>query len=445
METYLLLRSNKQSGPYTFEQLVNLGLKPYDLVWVEGKSAAWRYPSEVDLLKSYAPGTEEQPYDRFYKKAEEEKPADKPVETVVNRPVKERTEEIPFLPVENKIPTPRKVFVSMPGNGTFKKPAQVVTATAPVVEPKPVIKEQKVEQEKTEPKPVPVTEATSKPILAQKKIVNEEPVLNEKYSESLDDIKRRYTETYLNRKKRSGWSWTSTHTSIAQVFGGAIFFCLLVVVVYRNFSGDESSLSRTTVLQPNKKDVNKTPNQAATTSTATLPAENKVSNKLKAKKQQEVKTDMNPQDESLATVPVLEKNEETTNAKDYPILVNSPLPEKKVELPAEEVKPKARPVNIRKMVNVSANNYRQMAFGGVKNLELTVNNDSKFALERVIVELQYLKPSEQPIKTERVVFNSIGAGDSKTLRIPDYLRGVKVAYRVVDIESSQYERQTAGL
>jgi hypothetical protein len=78
------------------------------------------------------------------------------------------------------------------------------------------------------------------------------------------------------------------------------------------------------------------------------------------------------------------------------------------------------------------------------NLELTVNNDSKFDLEKVIIELQYLKPSEQPIKTEKIVFSSIEANGSKTLKIPDYLRGVKVAYRVMGIESSQYERQIAA-
>ena len=442
METYLLLRSNKQSGPYTFQQLVNLGLKPYDLVWVEGKSAAWRYPSEVDMLKSYAPTTEEQPFDRFYKKSEEKQLEEVTQEKVISKPVKETKEETPVLSVENKIPTSKKVFVSMPGNGTVKKPAVVATTTAPVPEPRPVMKEEKIEQKRAEPKPVPIIEETNVPVLKDQRIVKEQPVLDEKYSESLDDIKKRYAETYLNRKKRSGW--TSTHTSIAQVFGGAIFFCLLVVVVYKNFSGDESSLSRTTVIQPNKKDTNKTPGQTATNNpTTTPPAENKAANKLRENKQPVINNSDPQPDESLATVPVVEKNEETVNATDYSILVNTP--EKKVELPAEEVKPKARPVNIHRLVNVRANKYRQMAFGGVKDLELTVNNDSKFALDKVIVELQYLKPSEQPIKTERVVFNSIGAGDSKTLRIPDYLRGVKIAYRVLDIESSQQERQTAGL
>src|SRR4051812_38115465 len=70
MNKYLLLRDNKQSGPYTVPEIIAKGIKPYDLVWLEGKSAAWRYPSEVEDLKAYAPTVEEQPFDRFYKRPE---------------------------------------------------------------------------------------------------------------------------------------------------------------------------------------------------------------------------------------------------------------------------------------------------------------------------------------------------------------------------------------
>ena len=69
MNKYLLLRDNKQTGPYTVEELVKKGIKPYDLVWLDGRSAAWRYPSEIDELKAFAPVVEEQPYDRFYKRS----------------------------------------------------------------------------------------------------------------------------------------------------------------------------------------------------------------------------------------------------------------------------------------------------------------------------------------------------------------------------------------
>src|SRR5687767_1655369 len=70
MNKYLLLRDNKQSGPYTVPELIEKGIKPYDLVWHDGKSISWRYPSEIEELKAYAPVVEEQPFDRFYKKPE---------------------------------------------------------------------------------------------------------------------------------------------------------------------------------------------------------------------------------------------------------------------------------------------------------------------------------------------------------------------------------------
>jgi hypothetical protein len=73
MNRYLLLRDNKQSGPYTVPELIEKGIKAYDLVWLDGKSAAWRYPSEIEELKAYAPIVEEQPFDRFYKKPAAEK------------------------------------------------------------------------------------------------------------------------------------------------------------------------------------------------------------------------------------------------------------------------------------------------------------------------------------------------------------------------------------
>ncbi len=68
MSTYLLLRNNKQTGPFTLEEIKRLSLKSYDLVWIEGKSAAWRYPGEITEFSSFAPVVPEQPYDRFFKK-----------------------------------------------------------------------------------------------------------------------------------------------------------------------------------------------------------------------------------------------------------------------------------------------------------------------------------------------------------------------------------------
>jgi len=489
MDTYLLLRSNKQSGPYSLQQLVTLGLKPYDLVWLEGRSAAWRYPSEVEGLKPYAPATEEQPYDRFYKKTDEkpqEKEISKPVqpqqevyvaskqETYV--PPKEETyvppkeevyvapkeetyvppkapkEEVYILPEENKtVTTSRKVFVAMPENHVPKKqPQPVIAKTQPIIEEKPVVVEKKpvvIEEKKVEHTPIqtehwslpkePVLPKQEPIIKAYPVTLKEEPTLNEKYSESLDDIKRRYTETYLSRKKKS--KWTSTHTSVLQVFGGAIVFCLIVVVIYKNFGGEEKPQAKTTIIQPDKRAIN----TASTTSTIIPPIVTETE-KPTNKKTRPVKEEIDIPAESLVTNSTQQKKEEVIRENDE-VLAS----EKKAVMPpkeTEETKPKTKPININRLVNVKANNYKQRAFGGVTNLELTVNNDSKFELDKVTVELQYLKPSEQPIKTEIIVFSSVEANGSKTLKIPDYLRGIKVSYRVMEIESSQYEKYTtAGL
>lgn len=54
-KVYLLLRENRESGPYTIDELIQQQLKPSDLIWEEGKSVAWCYPYELDELKAHVP------------------------------------------------------------------------------------------------------------------------------------------------------------------------------------------------------------------------------------------------------------------------------------------------------------------------------------------------------------------------------------------------------
>ena len=99
MNQYLLLRDNKQTGPYTAEELAVKGIKPYDLVWQEGRSAAWRYPSEIEELKAFAPVVEEQPYDRFYKK-----PGEQASEKSMATNAQATTEQQPVASATNVVP-----------------------------------------------------------------------------------------------------------------------------------------------------------------------------------------------------------------------------------------------------------------------------------------------------------------------------------------------------
>lgn len=50
MNFYRVLRDNKELGPFSLEELKKIGLKSSDLVWVDGQSAAWRFPDDVPGL-----------------------------------------------------------------------------------------------------------------------------------------------------------------------------------------------------------------------------------------------------------------------------------------------------------------------------------------------------------------------------------------------------------
>lgn len=53
MKTYQLLRNNKQMGLYTKTCLLQIGLEPMDLLWIDGESITWKYPSELEEFRAY--------------------------------------------------------------------------------------------------------------------------------------------------------------------------------------------------------------------------------------------------------------------------------------------------------------------------------------------------------------------------------------------------------
>jgi len=52
---YRLLRNNEESGPFTIGELLGQNLRPTDMLWIEGRSTAWCYLSEIELFPSAEP------------------------------------------------------------------------------------------------------------------------------------------------------------------------------------------------------------------------------------------------------------------------------------------------------------------------------------------------------------------------------------------------------
>lgn len=110
----------------------------------------------------------------------------------------------------------------------------------------------------------------------------------------------------------------------------------------------------------------------------------------------------------------------------------------------EQEQATALPDKILSDVSVVTNDYLVGSFGGIKNLELTVKNDSKYNLEKITVELQYLKPLDELLRTVHIEFSAIPPFSSKTLPVSKTNRGVKVKCRVVKVVAAEQGTHPSG-
>jgi hypothetical protein len=200
-KVYLLIRRNKQTGPYTLEELVQLGLQPFDLVWVEGKSAAWAYPSEITALQPYLKKDD----DATQKKEEREPRADRagsepPKVQPESEPLKVGNEPAApqrqssheaFMPSNSekvppaKAPSPKLVYVSHPKN---KAPEPT-----PVKDETPKVNiEQKAEELKRR----------AESYIPEKKSVEASEPIQTKYARPLNEIEEDFATWTYNKKSR---------------------------------------------------------------------------------------------------------------------------------------------------------------------------------------------------------------------------------------------------
>lgn len=482
MSTYLLLRNNKESGPHTLQALLTIGLRPYDLVWVEGRSAAWRYPSEVEELKPYAEAVEEQPFDRFYKKNDSslagihtdphvltdqnennEKPKS-PVNVNTNPLVSAHVDqhERYMPPPASTVPpaTRKSVFVTMPGKAV---------ATS---------------------RPVPIPQPVTPPPVAKER--EPEPVETEiKYSQSLDDIKDMYVQTLQDRKKklvrRSQWR---NYVRTAAVIAGLVGVGILVGFMVRPRPAQSPVLSENRTSNNNSNSAAADPAASQSVKEETVADQVQLQNepmpapeKFKDAPLVNVTAESRllTRDQTAGSfslqnkIPEFRKNNSSPaqssaapEASTYPVSNKAAIYQSTTQDPHTGERGKAvrnanTPVTEQPGVNTNAgtisrnptdalasqvtvrsNDYKRVAFGGIRDLRLTVTNNSNFELDQVLVELQYIKPSEQPLRTEQIQFSAIAANESSTVRIPDTNRGIKVTYRIIKINSKQAQDALAG-
>ncbi|TAH05198.1 MAG: DUF4339 domain-containing protein [Sphingobacteriales bacterium] len=404
---YLLLRDNKQSGPYSLDDIKIMGLKKYDLVWVEGKSAAWRYPCEVDEFKSFAPQVDEQPYDRFYKKpAQQEHYQFQQSSSAQNKqqekaPAEQKKatgkEEI------RRIPPRKYVSISLPGNIRVKIEPEKKEADKKTIISKPLEKE----------------ESPSKPVL--------EPIFSAETKKRIPEIAAEIVSVSTAAPSASGVEAVPAKFSgndLVQYIAFGMGILTIVMVAYLVYS----SITDPLVATPPTRLTEQKPKQVTT-------VESTVAGQIPNAAPEEMEGDGLSAEQQTTPVPQQEKEQEPMSTlpvkKTTVVRFNDDKPQTNIQDPSS---PMVK--SLASKVSTSLNKYKVNVFGGLEDIRVSLQNQSSYKLDLVVVEVQYISNNNKVVKTETLRFKDVQAGESAEILAPKSSRGIKVQTHISYITSS---------
>jgi hypothetical protein len=450
MSTYLLLRNNKQSGPFNLDEIRAMGVKAYDLVWVEGKSAAWRYPCEIEEFKSFAPVVEEQPFDRFFKKV----PA-----------TNQSANNKPASVLKQTVPASNESLYQSPaaGNSIPNQPAANIYASLPSEEREIVFSDQsRKENEKNQAATqdnriwdAKYREQLQKTYTRTQSLPQYEPatvVLEEKFSQPLDDIKKQYVENVLNRKKNSVQIFhffkpVAIAFGIIILFGTGLFMGLAInkrgnITPKDNLKEENLASGQQTVYRAHPFPESSVPEQrtdkAIDENFLQEPSLVPDKKEIRAAEKKKMKSGR----ERASGLVTVSANKPVTDSNN-----SSPVTDQRQSVHRTDavVARDAVKNNISEYVFLTSNKYNVGAFGGISDLQITVSNRSLYPIDLVMVEVQYIQSNKKIFKTENIYYHNIRAGSALMQEAPKSPRGIKVVYRIAIINSKELGLAYSGM
>lgn len=430
MKQYRLLRSNKESGPYSAEELIAMGLKAYDLIWIEGRSAAWRYPSEIEALKDFAPPVEEQPFDRFYKKTKEPLIAQDAIEEKIQIPQNKKPKPKIKIKADLRKVETKKPEIVVPDNLTKSKHSEETLAWQDVW--------LDWEQEKK------AASESSKKKLNTAAYKTEEPVLETKYSASLDDIKNQYIENVLQAKNNKNKIQIniSPNFKMAAVLLGVVLaggFWMGAKWMHdsdKDIAHNISSSGTTQNTQTPEQDnaiTNETGNNFSNTieKSKQAPAhnDNQVTFITVTKKDKQPRKPGTKQSETALPADDINSNTEISSNNSEEDFNERPTHKR-----GEETTAPAKNFSSEKTVNdyIKVPQSIQLSSDGA---DVKVNNISDVPFDMVAIDLMYYDANNQYKKGETVYIKNLQPGKSMVVKAPGDNASVTIKPRVSIISS----------
>ena len=401
--TYILLRNNSESTPLSLDDLKRIGLLPTDLLWVECQSVCWQKPQEIPELKQLL--------------------------TVADRPViKPAIAEQPEKyapPVENETVAgthKNGVHVELPLN--YKSLTKKKEDNAPVKQESPALQ--------TETK-TPVTVNTN----------DSNHHLSGTDSQPGEGNKDPWMRNHAPKDKTEMLeSLLKLPPKKIAFYAGLVAAGALMMLVIRGTGGHEQMRPQPVTQQT----------EIIKTTPVEIPAEEQAADSTTTPEsyaQQNIpigQPTTNPAEEKIISAP--QKNERTaknTVSKKESTPVSNETTETKPVAVAEKKEVKKVAVeNISSKLQLKANEYSVAAFGGIRNLKMTLQNDSRYLLDKVSVELNYLNPEGKIVKTEKIDFNYVQPGAEATIAVNKTTRGVKLDYKITRIELKETTANNAA-
>lgn len=390
--SYILLRNNVESSSLELEDLKQIGLQPTDLIWVECQSVCWQNPSEIAELK-----------DIVNKNTSQNKSI-----TLQEFP----DNDLGTIETKSSINIKKKlVHIELPSNRKAEENKAQVNTTNDAV------------------------------LINMNKYGNPNNTTSIKLKTDLlfDELdKNRIPSSTKNEKFEKTFFGIELPRKVNRV---AFYICLIAagaIVMLLILSNDRKTkvAFQPPVHQPEQV-VAASNLLEADEEEATVPiTESFVDDEYQAPKESEISKEIrNPRKVEPKLVAPSKKIEENKEVAKN----NSEIKQAPIE-PVTQIKEtkKITIENISNQLALQANDYDMGSFGGIKNLEMTLQNNSNYLIDNITVHIKYLNPEGNMVNSEKINFQSINPGESSTIAVKKSKRGVKIDYQIIKIESKEF-------